>query len=83
MGSIKGHQALDAVREPLGPFNWAMFRPSEGAAHLDFVNAGSLVRAPRRRGRDARAGAAGDDGGLRGEQPQGERRWTHSCRCAS
>ena len=39
---VPSHAALKAVREPLGPFNWALFGPSEPGKELNFVNAGSL-----------------------------------------
>ena len=39
---VPSHAALKAVREPMGPFNWALFAPSEPGKELNFVNAGSL-----------------------------------------
>jgi hypothetical protein len=39
---IASHVALKAVREPLGPFNWVLFGPSEAGKELQFINAGSL-----------------------------------------
>jgi hypothetical protein len=39
---IPSHAALKAVRDVLGPFNWALFAPSEPGKELEFVNAGSL-----------------------------------------
>uniref|UniRef100_A0A7S1C4B3 ADF-H domain-containing protein n=1 Tax=Bicosoecida sp. CB-2014 TaxID=1486930 RepID=A0A7S1C4B3_9STRA len=37
---VSGDKALAAVREPLGPFNWALFLPDE--TKLAFANAGSM-----------------------------------------
>jgi hypothetical protein len=37
---VSGEKALEAVREPMGPFNWALFEPSDKG--LVFANAGSL-----------------------------------------
>ena len=43
MGSkVNGHVAIKAVREQLGPFNWALFGPTEAGQELKFINAGSL-----------------------------------------
>jgi len=39
-GRITAQAALAHVRNPIGPFNWALFRPHK--ARLDLVNAGSL-----------------------------------------
>lgn len=39
---IASNIALKAVREPMGPFNWVLFGPSEAGAELQFINAGSL-----------------------------------------
>jgi Cofilin/tropomyosin-type actin-binding protein len=41
MGSVKAEKVLEAVRKPLGPFNWALFRAGTAKA-LDFFNAGSM-----------------------------------------
>lgn len=37
---VSGEAALKSVREDLGAFNWALFKPH--ASHLRFLNAGSL-----------------------------------------
>jgi hypothetical protein len=39
---IPSHAALKAVRDTLGPFNWALFAPTEAGKDLEFINAGSL-----------------------------------------
>jgi hypothetical protein len=39
MGSVEASKALDAVKQPLGPFNWALFR---AAKTLELHNAGSM-----------------------------------------
>ncbi len=40
--AVPSNTALKAVREAMGPFNWALFAPSEPGKDLIFVNAGSL-----------------------------------------
>jgi len=39
---VPSNAALKAVRDVLGPFNWALFAPTEAGKELEFVNAGSL-----------------------------------------
>lgn len=39
MGTVEAAKALEAVKQPLGPFNWALFKPS---ATLELHNAGSM-----------------------------------------
>jgi hypothetical protein len=39
MGTVEAAKALEAVKQPLGPFNWALFKPS---STLDLHNAGSM-----------------------------------------
>lgn len=41
-GPFNPPDVLAAVREPMGHFNWALFRPSADPVALDFGNAGSL-----------------------------------------
>ena len=39
---VNSHVAIKAVREQMGPFNWALFGPTEAGQELKFINAGSL-----------------------------------------
>lgn len=39
---LQSKQILEAVRDPLGVFNWALFRPTEAKEDLSLINAGSL-----------------------------------------
>lgn len=39
MGTVEGAKALEAVKQPLGPFNWALFKASDS---LELHNAGSM-----------------------------------------
>lgn len=39
MGTVEGSKALEAVKQPLGPFNWALFKASD---KLELHNAGSM-----------------------------------------
>ena len=41
LGDVKADEALKSVKEKVGMFNWALFKPSKKGA-LDFFNAGSM-----------------------------------------